>query len=417
MKKLFISFIVLLCSITSFTQFDSTSVDREGALNVFIDCYYCDTDYIRNNIPYVNYVRDRKLAQVHILATTQSTGSGGTEYTFNMIGQQDFEGQNDTVSTVVRADATFDERREQRVKFLKIALIPYVAQTPMIDYINLDYFGESEDLDPEEAVDKWDYWVFRLGGNGWFNGEELYKSASLNGSFSANRITEKWKFENWASAGYNENRFKLDSVTTIINTNRNYFLESSAVRSINDHWSTGIVTSARESTFSNIKFNYNLRPALEYNVFDYADFTRKQIRIQYRVGFNHFQYNDTTIYNQIQENLFNHSLSVAAEFTQKWGSLNFSAVGSQYLHDPSLNKLTFWGSVSWRVVKGLSINFGGNIEFIRDQISLPKGGASEVEILTQQRLLATQYSYWGNFGFSYTFGSIYNNIVNPRFGN
>jgi hypothetical protein len=32
------------------------------------------------------------------------------------------------------------------------------------------------------------------------------------------------------------------------------------------------------------------------------------------------------------------------------------------------------------------------------------------------RQLATSYTYFINLGLSYSFGSIFNNIVNPRFG-
>jgi hypothetical protein len=54
---------------------------------------------------------------------------------------------------------------------------------------------------------------------------------------------------------------------------------------------------------------------------------------------------------------------------------------------------------------------------IHDQLGLPKGGASTEEILLQTKRLSTQYTYYSSFGLSYTFGSIYNNVVNPRFGN
>jgi len=52
---------------------------------------------------------------------------------------------------------------------------------------------------------------------------------------------------------------------------------------------------------------------------------------------------------------------------------------------------------------------------IHDQLSLPAGGATQEEILLHRQELETAYSYWGSMGISYTFGSIYNNIVNPRF--
>jgi hypothetical protein len=46
-----------------------------------------------------------------------------------------------------------------------------------------------------------------------------------------------------------------------------------------------------------------------------------------------------------------------------------------------------------------------------------KGEASEADILLQLQELETSYHLEGELGLTYTFGSIYNNIVNPRFGN
>lgn len=392
-------------------------VENSEALQVFLDCDFCDHSYVKNNLRYVDYVRDRMAAEVHVLATSQRTGAGGREYTFNFIGQGKFEGKDDVISVTLPPAVTNDERREARIKFLEIGLMPYVAQTPMIDFIAIDYTNENDSTRFEEVVDKWDYWVFRLGGNMWMNGQELYQSKDIGTHFSANRITEEWKFENWAQFNYNDNTYELDSVTSVFNFNQSYFVETSAVKSINDHWSAGLVASARSSTFSNIDFSARVSPAVEYNIFRYPDFTRKQIRLQYRVAFLEQQYVDTTIFNESRETLFQHRLSLSAEFVQKWGTINSSISASQYLHDPSLRNLSIWGSVSWRIVKGLNFDIGGNLDFIQDQIALPKGGASEIDILTQQQQLATQYSYWGRVGISYTFGSIYNNIVNPRFGN
>ena len=57
----------------------------------------------------------------------------------------------------------------------------------------------------------------------------------------------------------------------------------------------------------------------------------------------------------------------------------------------------------------------GSLSLVRDQISIAKGKASEQEILLQRRQLATSYSYFAGIGLTYTFGSIFNNVVNPRF--
>jgi hypothetical protein len=54
---------------------------------------------------------------------------------------------------------------------------------------------------------------------------------------------------------------------------------------------------------------------------------------------------------------------------------------------------------------------------VHDQISLAKSSLTLQEIYQQQREFAKSYSYWGSFGLTFSFGSIYNNIVNARFGN
>ena len=52
---------------------------------------------------------------------------------------------------------------------------------------------------------------------------------------------------------------------------------------------------------------------------------------------------------------------------------------------------------------------------MRDQLFLPRRGASDEEVLLRQRDLDTDFDYALNVNLRFTFGSIFNNIVNPRF--
>jgi hypothetical protein len=52
---------------------------------------------------------------------------------------------------------------------------------------------------------------------------------------------------------------------------------------------------------------------------------------------------------------------------------------------------------------------------VKDQIYLSKGGATEEEVLLRLRQLGTDYRFFVRFGLRYRFGSIFNNVVNPRF--
>ena len=128
-------------------------------------------------------------------------------------------------------------------------------------------------------------------------------------------------------------------------------------------------------------------------------------------------YTDTTTYFKTEETLLRHSISIAAGFNQPWGSGYLSITGANYMHDFALNNLGIRGRMNWRIYKGLSVNFDTEASLIHDQINLPKGDASEQDVLTRQRALKTGYLYSFEVGFSYSFGSIYNNVVNTRFGN
>ncbi|MCK4495194.1 MAG: hypothetical protein KAU91_02515, partial [Candidatus Aminicenantes bacterium] len=131
--------ICLLCVPPAFSQEDQIDIEalKKDAPRVYIDCGMCDIDYIRTEITFVNYVRDRKEAQIHILVTTLRTGSGGREYTFSFIGQHEFEGINDTQKYFSEQADTQDEIREGMVKTLKIGLMSYVGKTPIARRIRI----------------------------------------------------------------------------------------------------------------------------------------------------------------------------------------------------------------------------------------------------------------------------------------
>ena len=189
------------------------------------------------------------------------------------------------------------------------------------------------------------------------------------------------------------------------------------VKSISDHWSVGGSSSLSVSSFNNQKSYFSVLPGIEYDIFPYSESTRRQFRILYRAGFNSVNYADTTIYNKIEENLWSHSLTASYEILEKWGSVEVITAYSNYLHDWSKNNLTVDASLSLRVAKGLSLSLTGGASMIHNELNIVKGEATPEQILSQTKKLASQYDYYTSFGITYTFGSMYNNVVNPRFGN
>jgi len=400
------------------TRQDSLDTLQKSALKVFIDCELCDQDFIRTEITFVNYVRDRKEAQVHILITQQYTGSGGTEHTLTFLGQLNFEGINDTLRHVSNKTDTQDMTRRGLVKVLRMGLIRYAVHTPLAEFLGVSYDRPAAG---GKVTDRWDYWVFSINFNSWLNGESQHKYASFGGGLTASRITEDWKFRFSLNSNYNEDRydFTVDDTTTITSTavRRSQYFNGFAARSIDDHWSAGLFGSEYSSTYSNFDYSALLQPAIEYNIFPYSESTRRQLRIAYKIGVGLNKYIDTTIYYKKSEVLYSHSLSVTLTLQQPWGSTSTSLYGSQFLHDLSKNNLSVSATISLRIFEGLSFTLYGGYTAIHDQLSLPKTALTTEEVYQQRRQLETSYSYWGSIGLSYTFGSIFNNIVNSRFGN
>jgi len=392
---------------------NSTKNLRANAIRLYLDCRRCDDNYIRQQIDYVNYVRDPKEAQVYVLVTSQSTGSGGNEYTLTFIGQGEYIGMNDTLKFITNPDDTNDFIREGRTKKLALGLMRYVARTEISDELNINH---EMGLEQEEVIDRWNYWVFELETRPRFEIEETLREVSFRNSVNIAKITHDWKLEFEYDQSFNRTKY-FDDDTTHSWTRNSHSLDNLIVKSINDHWSAGMVFDLSTSTYNNFRFNYMLLPAIEYNIFPYSESTIRQMRLRYSAGYQYNSYNDITIYDKMEDHFFKQSLQAALQVQQRWGSVNLSLEASNFLHDFTKNRLELEGFVRLRIIKGLSLQINGGIARIRDQMSLVKGEASDADILLKLRQLETAYSMDGGIGITYTFGSIYNNIVNPRFGN
>jgi hypothetical protein len=187
------------------------------------------------------------------------------------------------------------------------------------------------------------------------------------------------------------------------------------VKSVTDHLSLGAQFSAAQQTYRNQDLKTEALAAVEYNIFPYTEATRRRLSIIYGVGYTTFRYADTTIFGRIRESLPSHFVEVNYRTRQPWGSANVNAEHKNFLTDASKRTTSINGGFNVRLFKGLSLNFGGGYEWINDQIYLPAEGSDAVDVLLRRRALLTGFSYYSHFGVSYTFGSIFNNVVNPRF--
>jgi hypothetical protein len=393
---------------------------RAGDLRVFLDCQnvWCDFDYFREQITFVRYVRDRRDADVHVLVTVQATGAGAREHTIAFLGQGRFADLEDEQRFVAPRDATADEVRRGLVHAVSLGLVRFVARTPVGERLRVTLedppaAGPASPADP--AADPWNLWTFRVGTSGFFSGEQSYTSTNVSGSASANRTTEDWKIDLTMNSRYSESQFEISEDITIVNIQRNHGLSGLVVRTLGPHWGGGARGSLTHSTFLNQRTNVRVSPAVEYNVFPYAESTRRQLTFQYGVGINSVDYFEETIFERESETFLDHNLLTALVLRQPWGSVSTSLEASQYLHDPSKHRLVLFSDLDLRLVRGLSFRSWASVAMLRDQIYLPARGASPEEILLRQRQLATSFRYFASIGLSYQFGSPFHGVVNPRF--
>jgi len=420
MKKMSVPiFVLLIASNVGFTQQSIRS-----KLKVFIDCSntWCDMQYIRSSINIVDFLLDNVASDVHVLITSQSTGSGGDQYQVIFFGQKYFKNQTDTLRFSTDPNATEFEERELLLKYLKTGLIPFIAKTGAIKNIEISLKTTDTTVagisNSTPVKDPWNAWVIRIGADGNISADANYKNSSYSGNFSANRITDKIKTGFGMNWGKNKSTFEYENNGTIQKfavNNHNWSINQYIVKSINTHWSWAYEIRYNQNTFSNNKGRAFLRAAVEYNIFPYTQVNNKSFTLSYGLTARRNYYYDTTIYNKTKESLYGQRATAYLTLNQKWGNSYAGITYNNYFNDWKFFNLGIDVYTSVRITGGLSIYiiaFGG---LTRDQIFLVKGNATSEEVLARKRQLASGYNYFTSIGINYRFGSKLNNVVNPRF--
>lgn len=396
-------------------------------LAVYLDCRSgCDQNLIRSEIVWVNWVRERTVADVHVLVTSQSAGSGGEQFTLAFLGARQLAGRGDTLTFTTFATTSSDERRRGVLQRISVGLVQFAARTP--SGLTLRVLpGDSAAAGSAQvapASDPWNAWVLSVGLGGSTDGERFYTSRNLDANVEARRVTEAWKTNIELSFSYRDNRATVQefdslgivtSEETFTNLQRDWRGELQQVKSVNHHLSLGGQLEVASRTFRNQDLRYDVRGALEFNLFPYAEATRRELTFRYGVGVTGFRYADTTVFDKIRETLPGHYFEVSYRTRQPWGSANMNVEHRNFFTDASKRSSEVNGNFNVRLFGGFSLNGGGGYQWIRDQVYLPRGAQSTVDVLLKRRALLTGFQYSTRFGVSYTFGSIFNNVVNPRF--
>ena len=397
---------------------DSTA----GSIKVYLDCrgdsnQGCQPDFFVTELPYVSWTRDRLFADVQFLVTTIQTGSGSYQYTVSAIGRGRFDGRSDTLVVATLPNESEDGIRRKLSRGFALMLVPYIRTTDAASRIRVVYDAPaagSKVASPGSVKDKWNFFVLQLEMNGFLNTESRQTFGNLFSDVRVRRVTERSALRFGINQSTRYSKFAIDDTTSVSNTIRQGVFFVRGVKSLTPRLSFGLLTNIGYNEFNNTKLVWRAAPVLEYNIFPWKRATSEQIAISYGVGPRYFVWRDSTIFGRTREWRAQQELVVGTDIRKSWGSVNISTRYASFIPDVKQWNLSLNGQTSLNLVKGLQLNVGGGASLIRDQIFLAAQGQTPEQILTRQRALASNYSLFAFTGISYSFGSIYNNVVNPR---
>jgi hypothetical protein len=417
LRRAVLAAVLLVLSLAGRTAGAQGIVDTR--VRVFLDCqtFGCDRNFFITELPFVLWTQDRLDADAHLLVTRLGTASGGGEYTVTLFGQRKFAGRADTLVTTLPPNTTDDVRRRELARLFKLGLVGYVTRLPGQERFAVTYTAPANaPAAPRmtDVQDPWNLWVYRTRLNGGGGAESRASNYEVTGNVTASRITEDWKVTFYFQNEYRYNRFKTTDTTSREYIRRNGDAIARVVRSITDHWSVGTGVGGGYSEFRNTDLYQLADVSAEYNLFPWAEATSRQLVFATGLGVRRYTYAEETIYGETSETRPLARVMLAGESRQPWGSIDAALRYNRFLMADNRYSLAFNGRTNIRLSRGLSIELRGEAAKVNDQLYLPRGGASEDEVLTRQRALATAFRLTGSVGLNFTFGSIYNTIVNPR---
>jgi len=391
--------------------------DANGRLKVYLDCDNCFGDYIREEVDMVEYVRDPAEADVHILVSRSDTGSGGTERAVALIGVGRFKGLDFKSRALSQSGDTEDTQRQRLATAITIGLLNYLSSDGVSGGLTVEVEQTAQPGQAGPVTDPWNFWVMSVQGSIAMTGEESSRQLDLGAEIAADRITDDWKITFGAEIEHRREDFDLDEDEPLRAERDERDFDALVARSLNDHWSVGGRASVDSSTFENIAIRSFTGPAIEYNLFPYSQYTRRQLRLGYALGPYYARYREETLLFRMSDRMTQQQASITLDQREPWGSLQAELEYSTFLPDASLYRIELEGEVNVRLARGLSLAVELATSRIRDQLSILRRGVTAEEVLLRLRRLRSGYEYNLQIGLTYTFGSIFNTIVNPRFGN
>lgn len=385
---------------------------------LYLDCGRdCSDSFYRQKLNYFDWVRDRHQADFAFSVVTQEASNGADSYTITL--RQPSRPDRGDLVRVITAEPQ-ESLANIRVKLLDAELrllFDALRGTPYESTFTLALPQRSEQV-IGEVVDGWDHWVFTPELMAELEAESNYYNTKLTGEISIRRITEVSKFLSSSKLLWRRTSFTFGPEEGGTQSGSMSSVEQRLVyaRSIGHHWALGAIAAGEHDEFENLKLHLRGGPVLEWNLFPYEENASRQLRFAYQAGAWYTRYFERTAFGRRHDLRPYHALSCIVDVNQAWGGIQAVLQANSFIDAPKLWRLSSGVIFALNLVAGLALQFEGEAAFIQDQIALRGRELTEPEVYLSTRELAKNFSITAQFGFSYTFGSVHNTIVNPRFG-
>ena len=154
-------------------------------VRVFLDCNQCDEDYVRKEVTFIDYVRNREDCG----RPRAGHDPGNRRRRHPVDAEVHRTGHLPGIGSDAHLQLAGDRHvgRECAAGFtevFKVGLVRYAATTPMVDRLRVTFKKVEGEDDAAKTKDPWNYWVYRVGMSGDVNGEESSSGRSIRGSAS-----------------------------------------------------------------------------------------------------------------------------------------------------------------------------------------------------------------------------------------
>jgi hypothetical protein len=394
---------------------------------LFLSCpSECFADYLRQELSYFDFVRDPHLDSVLTLVIVREpSGNGGERFSVSLlrpvsataapVAGREPAGSAPARSFVGAPGATQHALRQGLLQLVLRALQAELAGTTHAADFELRLPPRAPQS-LEAVLDAWDFWVIAPELRASTEAQSGHYYAELLSSLNVWRITQAHKLRLSATQVSSISGFRLEDGSRVKGQNAEWRGRVLYALALGRHWAVGAVAAANRSDYENLDLHVHYAPLVELNLFPYSESSSQQLRVAYQLGPWVNWYQEANQAGLRRELRPYHALSLIADINQAWGNLQWIGQLNSFLDAPELYRLSTGATVALRLAEGLALTLQGQAAFVQDMIAVRGRPVTDTELLLDVTQLPTSYTAELELGITYTFGSVHNTIVNPRFG-